>query len=45
MGKQMLKRILKTVIYLVILVSAVFLLMRLIPVETYFEGAKPVVYF
>jgi len=44
MGKQMLKRILKTVIYLVILVSAVFLLMRLVPVETYFVGAKPVVY-
>ena len=44
MGKQMLKRVLKTVVYLVIIVSAVFLLMRLVPVETYFVGAKPVVY-
>ena len=44
MGKQMLKRILKTVVYLVIIVSAVFLLMRMIPEETYYQGMKPVVY-
>ena len=44
MGKQMLKRVLKTVLYLVIIISAVFLLMRLVPVETYFVGAKPVIY-
>ena len=44
MGKQMLKRILKAVVYFVIIVSAVFLLMRMIPEETYYQGMKPVVY-
>ena len=42
MGKQMLKRILKTAVYLVIIVSAVFLLMRLVPDDVYFE--KPILY-
>ena len=42
MGKQMLKRILKTAVYLVIIVSVVFLLMRLVPDDVYFE--KPVLY-
>ena len=43
MGKQMLKRVLKTVLYLVIIVSALFLLMRMMPRETYWEE-KPVIY-
>ena len=43
MGKQMLKRILKTVVYLLIIVSAVFLLMRTMPRET-FWAEKPVIY-
>ena len=43
MGKQMLKRILKTAVYLVIIVSAVFLLMRTMPRET-FWAEKPVIY-
>ena len=43
MGKQMLKRILKTAVYLVIIVSVVFLLMRLVPDDVYFE--KPILYF
>ena len=43
MGKQMLKRILKTAIYLVIIVSVVFLLMRTMPRET-FWAEKPVIY-
>ena len=42
MGKQMLKRILKAVVYLVIIVSVLFLLMRLVPDDVYFE--KPVLY-
>ena len=42
MGKQMLKRILKTAVYLVIIVSVVFLLMRLVPDDVYFE--KPILY-
>ena len=43
MGKQMLKRVLKTVLYLVIIVSVLFLLMRMMPRETYWEE-KPVIY-
>ena len=43
MGKQMLKRILKTAVYLVIIVSAVFLLMRTMPRETFWTE-KPVIY-
>ena len=42
MGKQMLKRILKTAVYLVIIVSVVFLLMRLVPDDVSFE--KPILY-
>ena len=42
MGKQILKRILKTVLYLVIIVSVVFLLMRLVPDDVYYE--KPILY-
>ena len=44
MGKQMLKRVLKTVLYLVIIISAVFLLMRMVPEETCYTGEKPVIY-
>ena len=45
MGKQMLKRILKAVVYLVIIVSAVFLLLRRPIAETNFVvDAKPVIY-
>ena len=44
MGKQMLKRVLKTVLYLVIMISAVFLLMRMVPEETCYTGEKPVIY-
>lgn len=46
MGKQMLKRILKAVVYLVIIVSAVVLLMRLLPdqCESGRVDAKPVIY-
>ncbi len=44
MGKLMAKRVLKAIVYLVIIVTAVFLLMRLVPLETYFPAAKPVIY-
>lgn len=44
MGNQMIKRILKAVFYLFLIVSAVFLLMRQIPEETYCVGYKPVIY-
>ena len=44
MGKQMIKRILKAVLYVFIIVTLVFLLMRQMPIETYFVGHKPVIY-
>ena len=44
MGKQMIKRILKAVLYIFIIVTLVFLLMRQMPKETYFQGRKPVIY-
>ncbi len=44
MGKLMTKRILKAVLYLVIIITAIFLLMRLMPHESYFTAAKPVIY-
>lgn len=46
MGKQMIKRTLKAVVYLVIIVSAVFLLMRLVTdqCESGRIDAKPVIY-
>ena len=34
MGKHMIKRLLKAVLYLVIIISAIFLLMRMMPRET-----------
>ncbi len=44
MGKQMIIRILKAVLYIFIIVTVIFLLMRQMPKETYFEGHKPVLY-
>ena len=44
MGKQMIKRILKAVLYVFIIVTLVFLLMRQLPIETYCVGMKPVIY-
>ena len=44
MGKQMIKRILKAVLYIFIIVTLIFLLMRQMPKETYLQGHKPVVY-
>ena len=43
MGKHMIKRLLKAVLYLVIIISAIFLLMRMMPRETVYEE-KPVIY-
>ncbi len=44
MSKQMIKRILKAVLYVFIIATLVFLLMRQMPKETYYEGLKPVIY-
>ena len=44
MGKQMIKRILKAVLYIFIIVTLIFLLMRQMPKETYLQGHKPGVY-
>ena len=44
MGKQMIKRILKAVLYIFIIVTLIFLLMRQMPKETYLQGHKPVLY-
>ncbi|MBR4992399.1 MAG: hypothetical protein IKY86_05355, partial [Clostridia bacterium] len=44
MGKYAIKRILKALLYIVIIITAIFLLMRQMPIETYYEGAKPVIY-
>lgn len=43
MGKHMIKRALKAVLYLVVILSALFLLMRMMPRETVYEE-KPVIY-
>ena len=44
MGKYAIKRILKAVLYIFIIITLIFLIMRQMPIETYYEGAKPVVY-
>ena len=44
MGKFALKRILKAVLYAVLIITAIFLIMRQMPIETYYQGAKPVIY-
>ena len=44
MGKYAIKRILKAVLYVFIIVTLIFLLMRQMPKETYLEGHKPVIY-
>ncbi len=44
MGKLMAKRVLKAAVYVVIIVSLVVLLMGMMPLESYFMAAKPVIY-
>ena len=44
MGKYAIKRILKALLYIVIIITAIFLLMRQMPIESYYQGAKPVIY-